>query len=318
MPNETSAAAKSPKDYPVLSESHLKSPRPRKVGVPAFLFVATCATTFWAGAMHWVLYVPNAAPLDRPTTLLWTVQNNWRQGLIYMAAVLAILLTHEMGHFIATVLYRIPASFPFFIPFPFSPIGTMGAVIAMSGYKANRRQIFDIGIAGPLAGLVVAVPILIIGIKKLDPTTPASGQLAFDIPWLVRILIERFNPQAAALPSISVNQLNAYLMAAWVGLLVTGLNMLPVSQLDGGHIIYALFLNKGRWIARAFLIFAIIFVVVAEAYIWTVMIVLVTIMGADHPPTSDDRVPLGWFRTALGCASLMIPLLCFPPKGVIA
>ena len=304
------------KGHPNLSSRHLKSPRNRRIGLPISLFLITCLTTFWAGATHWVLFIPDPPGLDHQTTLWWVIQNNWRAGVIYMAAVLAILLTHEMGHFIATLLYRIPASLPFFIPM-MPPIGTMGAVIMMAGHKANRKQIFDIGIAGPLAGLAVAIPILIIGIKQLDPTTPGGHTLSFDIPWIMRILIDQLNPAAARLQTLSVTQLNPYLMAAWVGLLVTGLNMLPVSQLDGGHIIYALFLRRGRWIARFFLIFSIIFVVAAEAYIWTIMIVLVTLIGADHPPTSNDDVPLGWFRTVLGTASLAIPILCFPPQGVI-
>ena len=93
---------------------------------------------------------------------------NWQQGLTYMGAVLAILLTHEMGHFLQTVRYHIPASYPLCIPVPFSLIGTMGAVISMDGMRANRKQIFDIGVAGPLAGLAVAVPILYIGVMQLD------------------------------------------------------------------------------------------------------------------------------------------------------
>ena len=210
--------------------------------------------------------------LDPFTAVRWTILNNWQNGLIYMTAVLSILMAHEMGHFIATIIYRVPASLPFFIPFPFSPIGTMGAVIGMAGFKADRRQIFDIGIAGPLAGLVVAIPCLIVGVKQFDTTAPSHGQLAFDLPWIMKFCFERFGDAPRVPNMLHVNQMNPFLMAAWVGLLITGLNMLPVSQLDGGHIIYALFVQKGRWIARGFLIFSIVFVVVTNAVIWALMI----------------------------------------------
>lgn len=307
-----------PTKHPTLTHEHLQSPRRRRVALPVFLFLATCATTFWAGAKHWMIAVPPVADqFDHAVTLRWTVLNNWESGLLYAVSVLAILFSHEMGHFVATLIYRIPASLPFFIPFPFSPIGTMGAVIGMAGFKANRKQIFDIGIAGPLAGLVVAIPVLVIGIKQMDPAAAAHGQLAFDLPWIMRYLFGFLSPDAAVPDVLYVNQMNPYLMAAWVGLLITGLNMLPVSQLDGGHIVYALFRKKGLWIARGFLIFSILFVVVTGAVIWGLMIILVTLMGVDHPPTADDDVPLGWFRTVLGLASLSIPFLCFPVQGVI-
>ena len=103
-------------------------------------------------------------------------------------------------------------------------------------------------------------------------------------------------------------------MAGWVGLLVTGLNMMPVSQLDGGHVTYALFGRYSRWLARGFMIFVFAYIVFASNYTWLLMAMLVLMIGIDHPPTSDDKVSLGWFRTALGLASLLIPVFCFIPK----
>ena len=102
-------------------------------------------------------------------------------------------------------------------------------------------------------------------------------------------------------------------MAGWVGMLITGLNMLPISQLDGGHVIYGLFGRNARMVARTFLIAAILFVVIGEQYNWTVMLVLVILLGVDHPPTRDDDVPLGFWRSVIGLASLAIPILCFTP-----
>jgi membrane-associated protease RseP (regulator of RpoE activity) len=113
---------------------------------------------------------------------------------------------------------------------------------------------------------------------------------------------------------IAQGHLNPYLMAGWVGLLITGLNMLPVSQLDGGHVVYTLFRQRARWIARGFILLAIAYILIAGARHWLLMLVLVMFIGIDHPPTRDDNVPLGWFRTTLGCLSLAIPLLCFAPE----
>ena len=105
-------------------------------------------------------------------------------------------------------------------------------------------------------------------------------------------------------------------MAGWVGLLITGLNMLPVSQLDGGHITYALFGKRAHLIARGVVMIAVVFVVAANAYMWSLMLILLLILGVDHPPTSNDRAPLGLARRLLGLTSLAIPIFCFPPMGM--
>lgn len=304
----------------------LPAPRTRRRWrIPLVLFLVTCGSTFWAGVTHWQPFLQpnwmagNGLPqLDSAGMLLrQTILANWSQGAAYMLAVLAILITHEMGHFVTTLWYRIPASLPFFIPFPVTPIGTMGAVIGMEGYRANRREIFDIGLAGPVAGLVVAIPIVCYGIVRLDGDAEAYGSELYYCPLLVQWLAAALRPDLGHLDSIVTSQLNPWLMAGWVGLLVTGLNMMPVSQLDGGHVVYALFGKRGAWIPRAFIFTAIAYVVFAEVYIWAVMVVLVILIGVDHPPTADDRVALGWRRTAIGLMSLAIPLLCFPARGLM-
>ena len=103
-------------------------------------------------------------------------------------------------------------------------------------------------------------------------------------------------------------------MAGWVGMLITGLNMLPVSQLDGGHVLYSLFGRRAHWIARSFVLAAIAAMIIADYYQWVVMLVLVLLLGIDHPPTRDDNMRLGWPRTIIGVVSLFIPILCFAPK----
>ncbi len=211
----------------------------RKRTLPIVLFVATCLSTFWVGAAK---YEPLEAMID--TRVMWaTIQSNWLEGLTYMGAVLAILLTHEMGHFLQTVRYGIPASYPLCIPVPFNPIGTMGAVISMDGMRADRKQIFDIGIAGPLAGLIVAIPILWIGVGKLDLTTNVGPrEIQLNSPVIVTWMLDYQHPEWKDKADwIGISQVNPWFMAGWVGMLITGLNMLPISQLDGGHTLYGLF-----------------------------------------------------------------------------
>ena len=293
--------------------------RQRRVLLPLMLFVATCVSTFWVGVTHW-------DPLRGEYSANWqlvsqAVAGNWRIGLEYMCAVLAILLTHEMGHFLQTVRYGIPASYPLCIPVPFNPIGTMGAVIGMDGMRADRRQIFDIGIAGPLAGLVVAFPVLWLGIKRLDlsgGTTP--GEIEFYLPLVAQWMMRWAHPGVAWASQrwVALSELNPFFMAGWVGMLITGLNMLPISQLDGGHTMYALFLDRAHSFARFFISFAILYVVINldEAVLWTPMLLLVIFLGIHHPPTANDHVELGAVRRAMGLASLAIPVLCFPLLGV--
>ena len=234
---------------------------------------------------------------------------------------LAILLTHEMGHFLQTVKYGIPASYPLCIPVPFNPIGTMGAVIGMDGMRADRRQIFDIGIAGPLAGLVVAFPVLWLGHQaaRPQPADRSRARSSSTCRWSASGCSSGRTPTPRG-PSerwVSLSELNPFFMAGWVGMLITGLNMLPISQLDGGHTMYALFLDRAHSFARFFISFAILYVVINldEAVLWTPMLLLVIFLGIHHPPTANDNIELGPVRRAIGLASLAIPVLCFPLLG---
>ena len=291
--------------------------RKRKVKVPIILFLLTCLSTFWVGITDWRPTVPlGAADFD---SFLMTVRmqllQNWDQGLLYMASVLLILLLHEFGHFFTTIYYRVPATVPIFLPFPFNPIGTLGAVIGMQGTMADRKQIFDIGIAGPLAGLVAAIPLAYLGVMELNLTEPPRGGIGFRLPILMQWMVGSIGVEGyqASDPVVWINQLNPYFAAAWVGLLITGLNMMPVGQLDGGHISYTLFGKSARWIAEATIVFAIAFMVCFQHYLLAVMVLLILLMGTGHPPTADDTVEIGFGRWFLGLASLSIPLLCFPP-----
>jgi Zn-dependent protease len=279
--------------------------RRRRVVLPVLLFLATCGSTFFAGALNWnpALYAAN-------NVVGREISANWSQGLIYMAAVIGILLTHEMGHFLQTLRYRVHASLPFFIPVPIIFTGTMGAVIGMEGSRADRKQLFDIGISGPLAGLLVALPIIWFGIKNATVMKPGADVILGD-PLIFKMMTYYLRGDIA--PDAILNKSHPLLMAGWVGMLITGLNMLPISQLDGGHVIYGLWGRRSRIVARAIMILAILYVVLGAHYNWTLMLVLVIMLGVDHPPTRDDNVSLGWWRRILGLLSLSIPILCFTP-----
>ncbi len=300
-----------------------------RILLPIILLLATCLSTFWAAAADWRPY----AHLDSFDQAFWAFwQNlpqgsigaalreslailnlNWSQGLTYMVAVMAILLTHEMGHFLMALRYGIPASLPFFIPLPILPFGTMGAIISMEGSLADRRQMFDLGTAGPLAGLAVALPISLIGIGQL-PAAPAPGSgFCFHNPMIFQLLIAYLRPEYPTPTYLYLNQFNPYLMAGWVGMFITGLNMLPVSQLDGGHVAYALLDRGAHTLARGVLVAAMIFVLLSEQYGWVVMLVIVIVMGIDHPTTSNDNVELNPLRRTIGWLSLLVPILCLSP-----
>lgn len=326
--------------------------RRRRVMLPIVLFVASCVSTFWVGTTFLVekpILVAaesageaavNAAIAADPqiagdeaakatvreqASFAYLFEHNYPSGLTYMAAVIGILLCHEMGHFLQTLRHRIPASLPFFIPMPIGPIGTMGAVIGMDGSRANRRELFDIGITGPLAGLIVAIPITWIGIQQAEaiPLGP-NGEVVvsnkretepiFHAPWMLGVMIEHIRPELQ--PGQGLED-NPFLLAGWVGMLITGLNMMPISQLDGGHVIYALFgRRRAHRIAKGFLVFAILYIIFTDTTMWTMMLILVILIGPTHPPTADDTAELSLTQKLVGYASLAIPFLCFPPQGI--
>jgi membrane-associated protease RseP (regulator of RpoE activity) len=332
MSSSSESTQAPPVDEVVLSEEgRTQEPKSsyrvqRRVWLPLILFLLTMVSTFVAGATGWTTlgYVFDTSDYS-PIRFRLAILQHWEEGLTYMACLLAMLLAHEMGHFLATVYYGIPASFPYFLPFPVSPLGTLGAVIRMDNRDADRKQMFDIGIAGPLAGLVVAVPLLIVGIQRLDLSKPpqatdmpAEALFRLGIPPGARILMAQLRPEGyKGQTEIHVRQVNPYFMAGWVGLLVTALNMMPVSQLDGGHITYCLFGRWAHWVARGFMVLAIAYMVYEGTYWMIVMLGLILLIGVDHPPTSNDRAPLGFARYALGLASLAIPVLCLTLEPII-
>lgn len=282
-----------------------RPPRSPRLRLHLLLFAATCLTTFAAGAVGWE---PVIAGVD--ADLAGQVAEHWPRGLCYMVAVMAVLAAHEAGHFVAARLHAIPATLPFFIPIPILLTGTLGAVIGMEGSRASRRQLFDIALAGPLAGLVLAVPCLAVGIL----IAPADATGPFAMPPVGRWMVSLLRPDLVASGSIEPN---AAFMAGWVGMLVTGLNMIPISQLDGGHVSYAIFGRRSCWLARGVLIAAITAIVLLGKINWIALVVIVTLLGTDHPPVRDDARGPGAVRQVVGLVALLIPLVTFMPEPLV-
>ncbi len=213
------------------------SPPLPKVRTNILLFAATVLTTMMAGALH--------KGVD-PFASIW----NLLQGLPFSAALLSILLAHEMGHYLTSRAHKVQASLPYFIPMP-TFIGTMGAIIRMRTVVRDRRVLFDIGIAGPLAGMVVAIPVTIIGLlysQVIDISSPTAGITLGD-----SLLFSAFTRLIfGSLPETKTVLLHPVAFAGWLGFFVTSLNLIPIGQLDGGHVAYGMLGPRHRTLSRGF------------------------------------------------------------------
>jgi membrane-associated protease RseP (regulator of RpoE activity) len=234
-------------------------------------------------------------------------------GLAYSIPLMFTLLCHELGHYIQSRRYQVLASWPFFIPMPLPPLGTMGAVIRMRGHIGNRRALFDIGISGPLAGLVPTMIFTIVGLSlsKIVPAQPIELGDSVGAPLLFRWLIGLI---LGPVPLGHAVDMHPVAYAGWVGMFITALNLIPIGQLDGGHILYALLRRKAHIVAQLFLGSAVLGVVITGNWGWTVMLMLLLFIGPNHPPTADDSVPLGTGRTILGWLTLCFIFIGFTPQ----
>jgi membrane-associated protease RseP (regulator of RpoE activity) len=281
--------------------------RRRRVWLPAALFVATCLSTLLAGSRDVLL------GFDWATQgLAAGLGHALVQGLLYAVPLMTILIFHEMGHFLQARRYGVPASYPYFIPMPVSPIGTFGAVIAMGARMGHRRALFDIGITGPLAGLVPTLVFCVVGLQlsEIGPVVRVPGEPILGAPPLFAYIADQMlGPRG---PGEAVH-LHPMAFAGWVGLLITSINLFPVGQLDGGHVLYALLRERAHRVASLLMLAAIAAVIYYGLWIWTLMLALLMMMGPAHPPTADDDEPLGLGRHALGWATLAFLPLGFTP-----
>lgn len=270
------------------------------------LFAATVVTTVFAGALH-------------RGVNLWSDPSQFAAGIPYAAALLGILGVHEMGHFVAARRHGVDVTWPYFIPVPMG-LGTLGAFIQIKQLIKSRRAVFDIGIAGPLAGLVVALPALYFGLEgsQQGPRDTVQGMHA-GMSVLFALMYQLANGGSLAEAAGVAVQLSPLALAGWIGLVVTALNLLPVGQLDGGHIAYALF---GRRHARiisivtVLMMFALALTVWPGLLMWALIVTLVA--GFSHMPALDDVTAPDAKRYALGAVALaLLVLIVLPLPGAV-
>jgi membrane-associated protease RseP (regulator of RpoE activity) len=271
------------------------------------LFLATVVTTLLAGAFQ-----AGVGPDE-----LWQHPARLAMGLPFSAALLGILGVHEFGHYTVGRLHRMPVSLPYFIPVP-PPffLGTLGAVIRLRGAIRDRRSLFDMAVAGPLAGLVVAIPVYVLGLRLSSvvqiPQGAAEGSYVQFGDALLPKLLEWLT--LGALPPDSDILLHPVGIAAWFGFLVTALNLIPAGQLDGGHIVYALFGGRHTLISKLAVGGLVVLGLYYGSLNWLVWAALIVgLMGFRHGPTMDDITPLDGPRRALGLFALVLLFLLLPP-----
>jgi Zn-dependent protease len=285
--------------------------RPSKWIINLVLLWLTIGTTVWVGAQYRQSCLGvwgNAGGFN-------VLRDPWRllDGLPFAFGVMTILGAHELGHYFLARQYRIAVTLPYFIPVPFG-LGTFGAFIRLKAPLDSRKSLFDVGIAGPLAGLVVALPLFMVGLYFSE--VRSCGQFAYNNSLLVNILSVIFNGPAAWDRNIVMHPLA---LAGWVGFLMTAINLLPVGQLDGGHIAYAMF--GERWALRlaqlAFVSMALIALLTAnQGASWFLWIAMMYFVGLRHPPPLNDVTPLDTRRWALGLVTLLFLLAIIVPAPI--
>ncbi len=276
----------------------------------AVLLAATIVTTTIVGVDHYFAYLADYTRSIDPRTigLLPSVLG----GLWYSCTILVILGAHELGHYLACRYYQVDASLPFFIPMPLVLTGTLGAFIRIREPIPTKRALFDIGAGGPFAGFVFAVPALFIGVamSHVAKVPPNFDGVNLGEPLLFKIaeyLIWGHIPDGYSL------NLHPMAFAAWFGLLATALNLFPIGQLDGGHIMYSVFGRRSSKVTIAAICIAVGLTFFSTSWlVWTVLMVAMTLtMGPHHPRTIDEDQPLDRTRVLLAAAAALIFVLCF-------
>jgi len=283
--------------------------------LPVALFLLTLLSTTIAGADMMYLFrrdLPYTVDIER-YLVLFQSPALLLEGLIFSVPLLLILFAHEMGHFLACEYYQVDATFPYFIPFP-TPIGTMGAFIRIRAPIYSRRALFDIAVAGPVAGFLTLLPVLLVGLSlsKVHTNLAMQSDLVFGNPEIVRMLTAFLFP---GVPNDDI-YLHPCARAAWVGLLATALNLLPIGQLDGGHLIYALTGDFSKMLYRLSWFGVLCLAAFFSWRTWLVWAVLLLFLGMWHP-VIYDTTPLGKRRILLSFFALLMFLLSFSPIPVM-
>jgi membrane-associated protease RseP (regulator of RpoE activity) len=282
----------------------------------AALFVLTVITTTLVGAGHFAAFNQGFDGKGASQANLWD-PSFYAGGLWYSLTILAILGCHELGHYYACRYYRVDATLPFFLPAPLPLTGTLGAFIRIRSRIPHKIALFDIGLSGPIAGFLIALPALFIGLalSRVERLPAVFTGIELGEPLLFRAaawLIWGDVPDG-----MSIN-MHPMAFAAWFGLLATALNLFPIGQLDGGHVAYAVVGRRATLITLATIGIAVGLTFVSTSWIvWTIlMVVMLVAIGPHHPPTLDDSVHLGRGRVLLAFAGLVMLIVCFTPAPI--
>ncbi len=305
----------SPAPYPLYAENGVGESQPavwfrtgERFWLYGLLFAATLLTATVVGvAMQYDFDRNLPFDLEHSFTLwsrLWRHPAALVGGLPYSVTLLLILMAHEMGHYLAALYHRVDASLPYFMPSPF--LGTFGAFIRVRSPIYSKRQLFDIGVAGPLAGFIFLLPALAVGLafSKVIPGIERQSSIQFGAPGLQWLLEKTIFP---GVPAANI-YLHPMARAAWVGMFATCMNLLPIGQLDGGHILYAFFPERHRTVSR---VLCIALLPLGKLWLgWLFWGAVLLWLGRRHPLILDAS-DIGRGRRQLGWIALVIFLLCF-------
>lgn len=290
----------------------------KRIWLNILLFVVTIVTTFIVGFSWSIGYkyaenfaqnpdlVPDPAMIINPEIVVLS--------LIYAVVLLGILLGHELGHYLACQYYKVDATLPYFIPAP-SLIGTMGAFIRIRSPITKKKQLFDIGIAGPLTSFILSLPACVLGLylSKAVPSLPKEESILFGDPLILKFFANIF---FKGIPEGFDIVPHPIAFAGWVGILVTALNLFPVGQLDGGHVVYAFLGKKSRnlapYILGIFILMGVFFWIG-----WFVWALLIYFLGLKHPQIYDEDKPLSPGRRFLGVLVMIIFVVSFTPEPIV-
>jgi membrane-associated protease RseP (regulator of RpoE activity) len=287
-----------------------------RVWLHLLLFALTIVTTTVVGVGQYVGFlvgfVPAAAHLPALSRIAVIANGFWYSGTI-----LAILGCHELGHYFACRYYDVDATLPFFIPMPLAFTGTLGAVIKIREPFPNKRALFDIGIAGPIAGFLVLVPALLVGIalSKIEAVPPGFVGAELGEPLLLKMVTWLFWGHTPAGYSLNLHPMA---FGAWFGMLATALNLFPMGQLDGGHIAYAVLGRRSVYVTYVTLAVVATLTVFASSWIFftVLMIVMLALLGPRHPMVWDEHIPLDRGRLLLALFAVVMFALCFTPAPI--
>lgn len=276
--------------------------------IPLGLFLATLATTWLVGIGHYQAFL-NGLTGQGPEV-------SWVTGGWYAGAVLGILGAHEFGHYFMCRRYGVDATLPFFIPAP-TLAGTFGAVIRIRDGFPTRAALFDIGVAGPIGGFVVLVPLLLLGMSwSTIVRVPENFEgMVLGTPMLFDLVARLFFNHVPAGHSLNIHPL---VFAAWFGMLATALNLLPFGQLDGGHLMYALVGRRSVWVSYATVLVAIGLTIYSTSWavLTIMMLVMMFLFGTRHPTVWNEYDPLDRKRVAVFLFAVLMLALCFTSAPV--